>query len=611
MYNNRLQLKTEPPGSKTNNDLYASLRRRVFSGERNVSPLELSEIFLKLAQSQSCGKCVPCRIGISKIILLLEKLRKGQGTAADIELIEKTAAVIADSADCAVGYNAAEVVLGAIDTYWANLSSNENNTTAQCYHEAVRCTRDCPAHVDIPAYVALCGQERYEDAVRLIRKDNPFPSVCGLICEHPCEKHCRRGIIDNAINIRAIKRAVVDKAGPTPLEAVAEASGKKVAVIGGGPAGLTAAYFLTLMGHAVTVFEKRKKLGGMLRYGIPNYRLPDRYLDQDIDNILRYGVKVELESEVGQKVSYQDLRKEFDSVLVTIGGHGSKFLDIPGEDSEGVISAVKLLSDIGDGIFPDFSGKNVVVIGGGNVAMDAVRTSIRLGAATVKCVYRRRVADMPALPEEIEGAVAEGAEMIPLYAPVRINCNEAGQVQELIVQPQIVGAYKDGRPVPKNANLPEESFPCDIVITAIGQAIQSDYFGNQGIELHYDMLKTDRTCAISNIPGVFAGGDCVFGPATVIKAIEAGKVSAANIDNYLGNPHPVTVAIEIPPASPKIMKAWGRVVNRERQAFERKNDFNLIELPLSDEEIAQECNRCLRCDHYGQGNLIAGRMIKW
>ena len=611
MYNKRLQLKADPPGTKTNNDLYASLRRRVFSGERNVSPLELSEVFLKLSQSQSCGKCVPCRIGISKILALLENLRQGAGSEKDIALIKDTATVIADSADCAIGYNAAEVILSAVDTYLENLRDNENNAVASAYHEAVRCTRDCPAHVDVPAYVALCGQKRYEDALRLIRKDNPFPSACALICEHPCEKHCRRGIIDDAINIRAIKRAVVDNAGPTPLEAVAPPTGKKVAVIGGGPAGLSAAYFLTLMGHEVTVFEKRKKLGGMLRYGIPSYRLPDDYLDRDIDNILRYGIKTEMESEVGQKVSYQDLRKEFDSVLVTIGGHGSKVLGIPGEDAQGVISAVKLLSDVGEGVYPDFSGKDVLVIGGGNVAMDAVRTSIRLGAKTVKCVYRRRVADMPALSEEIEGAVAEGAEMIPLYAPVRIISDGEGKVKELIAQPQIVGEYRDGRPVPKNAALPEVGFKCDILITAIGQAIQSDYFGAQGIELHYDMVKTDRSCAVSNLNGIFAGGDCVFGPATVIKAIEAGKVSAANIDNYLGNPHPVSVDVDIPAASPRIMKAWGRVVNRERQAYERKSDFKLIELPLSDEEITQECNRCLRCDHYGQGTLIDGRMIKW
>jgi len=218
---------------------------------------------------------------------------------------------------------------------------------------------------------------------------------------------------------------------------------------------------------------------------------------------------------------------------------------------------------------------------------------------------------MPALPAEVEGAIAEGAEMVPLYAPVRVVCDEKGRVKELVTQPQIVGEYRDGRPVPKNANLPEKSFECDVIITAIGQSIQSGYFGAQGMKLQYDMLETDLSCAVAELPGVFSGGDCVFGPATVIKAIEAGKVAAASIDDYLGQPHPVAVAIDIPPASPNIKKAWGRVVNREREAFERKTDFELVELPLSDEETAQECSRCLRCDHYGHGTLIDGRLVKW
>jgi NADPH-dependent glutamate synthase beta subunit-like oxidoreductase len=607
----RLHLKTAPPASETLNNIYASFSRRVSSGDRGICPLELTGIFLKLCQSQSCGKCVPCRSGLGRIAALLEGIDKGSGSEKDIELIKKTAGAVADSADCAIGYDAANAVLDAVETYSADLKKHAKNASCMSKHEAVRCVTDCPAHVDISGYIALCGQQRYEDALRLIRKDNPFPSTCALICENPCEKYCRRGIIDDSINIRAIKRSVIEKAAALPPETVAPASGKKVAVIGSGPAGLSAAYYLALMGHEVTVYEKRKRLGGMLRYGIPAYRLPDKYLDADIDYILSHGIKTVMGVEVGGDLSFADLTGKYDSVFVTIGAQGSKSLGIPGEDSKGVLSAVKLLSDIGDGEYPDFSGKDVIVVGGGNVAMDAVRSSIRLGAKTVKCVYRRRVIDMPALYHEIEGAVAEGAEMLPLYAPLKLLADAEGQVKEMIVQPQIVGEYKAGRPVPLKARLPEKSIKCDIIITAIGQGIQSDYFAKQGMKLQWDQIATDLACVVTEMPGVFAGGDCVSGPSTVVKAIEAGKVAAANIDVYLGGEHTISVNVKIPPASMKIKKAWGRVVCRERESFERRRDFDLVELPLSDEETAQECARCLRCDHFGLGTLKDGRMEKW
>ena len=608
---NRLFIKTAQPGESTIEDIYAGLRRRVAAGERGVCPVDLTAVFLRLCQSQSCGKCTPCRVGLDRMTALLEGMLGGHGKADDIRLLRKTAAAIADSADCAIGFEAAKVVLGCIETYYKDFDMHITTGSCMTKHQAVRCAWNCPAHVDIPGYIALCGQGRYADAIRLIRKDNPLPSTCALICENPCEEFCRRGIIDEAVNIRAIKRAVVECAGEVPPESCAAPTGKKVAVIGGGPAGLSAAYYLSRMGHKVTVFEKRKRLGGMLRYGVPFYRLPDKYLDYDINAIIAAGVETVMNTEVGKDISFEDMREKFDSVLITIGAQGGKKLKIPGEDGSGVISAVKLLSDMGDRNPPDFKGKNVVVIGAGNVAMDAARTSIRLGAKSVRCVYRRRVADMTARKEEIEGAVAEGVEILTLRAPVRIENDKDGKVTALIVQPQIIGEHKIGRPMPRNANKPEERIGCDVVLIAIGQAIESEYFKGCGLKLDSDMLRTELSCAVPGMSGVFAGGDCTFGPATVIRAVEAGKVSAANIDNYLGFSHHITLEFEIPPAPHSHKVECGRVTSVEREALERKYDFDILELPMSDEETTQECSRCLRCDHFGMGTLRDGRVFQW
>ena len=607
----RLFIKTAQPGESTIEDIYTGLQRRVAAGERGVCPVDLTAVFLRLCQSQSCGKCTPCRVGLDRMTKLLEGMLGGSGTAEDIKLLKKTAAAIADSADCAIGFEAAKVVLGCIETYYKDFEVHITTGSCLAKHQAVRCAWNCPAQVDIPGYIALCGQGRYADAVRLIRKDNPLPSTCALICEHPCEAYCRRGIIDEAVNIRAIKRSVVDKAGGVPPEGRAAPTGKKVAVVGGGPAGLSAAYYLTLMGHSVTIYEKRSKLGGMLRYGIPLYRLPDEYLDYDIDTILAAGVETVMNTDIGTDVVFEDLRGKFDSVLITIGAHGHKRLNIPGEDSNGVLSAVQLLSDLGDGNPPDLSGKNVIVIGGGNVAMDASRSCMRLGAKSVTCVYRRRVADMTALAEEVEGAVAEGVDMLTLRAPVRIEADENGNVAALIAQPQIIGEYKAGRPSPRKADKPEERIECEAVVVAIGQAIQSEYFYGCGLQLNYDMLKAELSCEVPGMPGVFAGGDCTFGPATVIRAVEAGKVSAANIDRYLGYSHQITLDVEIPHAPHYHKSASGRVTSMERAAYERKNDFEIFEQPMSDEEMRQECSRCLRCDHFGMGTLRDGRVYQW
>ena len=467
--------------------------------------------------------------------------------------------------------------------------------------------------MDIPGYVALVSEGRYADAVKLIRKDNPFPTACAYICEHPCEARCRRGMIDDPINIRGLKKFAVNNAGTVPNPPCAPDTGKRVAIVGGGPGGLSAAYYLRLMGHSVTVYEQQKKLGGMLRYGIPSYRFPREKLDEEIASILSTGIEVKLETTIGKDISYNDLRKQYDALYLAIGAQTDKKTGIPGEDSQGVISAVEMLRGIGDDIMPDFTGKKVVVIGGGNVAMDVTRSAIRLGAEKVSCVYRRRQADMTALAEEVEGALAEGAELLTLQAPVRIEADENGHATALWVQPQIIGSVgRDGRPRPNKADCPEVRIPADLILVAIGQGVETHYFEEGGVPVRRGSFLAEEDSSLDTQEGVFAGGDCVTGPATAIRAIAAGKVAAANIDEYLGYNHVITTDVQIlPPPRLNNLPPHGRVTIGEREASERKKDFACIECEMSLEEATTEATRCLRCDHFGYGSFKGGRIDRW
>ena len=607
----RLRITPWENSQRTVDDLYADMERRISAAPCGNCPVELTSAFLKLCLAQSCGKCVPCRIGLDRLAALLDQLLDGQGSQADLDTILRTAQSIVDSADCAIGFEAAQMVLDGYVAFQDDYLAHVTQGSCTANFKSVPCVELCPAHVDVPGYISLVGEERYDDAIRLIRKDNPFPSVCGLVCEHPCETHCRRTIVDSPLNIRGIKRFAVDHAGEVPAPPRAPSSGKTVAIVGGGPSGLTAAYFLSLMGHTVTVFERKPKLGGMLRYGIPSYRLPGSYLDRDIDTILSTGVSVRVNCEVGTDVTLEELRRDYDSLYLAIGASLHKGLGIPGEDAKGVLSAIEMLDITIRSVKPDFTGKHVVVVGGGNVAMDATRTAVRLGAASVKCVYRRRLSDMTALPEEIEGAMAEGCEVLPLKAPVRIETDDDGAVTALVVQPQVIGEVRGGRPAPRKADQPEERIACDVVLMAVGQVVDSKSFAQAGVPTDHNNIVTADDGSVPGLEGVFSGGDCVSGPATVILAIEAGKVAAASIDEYLGFHTDISANLDIPPAPFRLKHATGRVDLTEREANWRKNDFELMENCMSEQEMAQECSRCLRCDHYGHAGFKGGRLIKW
>ncbi|MDD5874233.1 MAG: NAD(P)-binding protein [Clostridia bacterium] len=609
----RLKIATKNVAGQTVERLYKDLERRIVASPPGICPVDLALNFLRLCHAQTCGKCVPCRVGLGQLADYLNQVLEGEATMETLGEIEKLAKVISNSADCAIGYEAANMVLrglqGFRDDYVAHI---KNGKCTNHITQAIPCVALCPAGVDIPGYIALVNEGRYADAVRLIRKDNPFPTACALICEHPCEARCRRSMFDTAVNIRGLKRFAVDNAGVVPAPPCAEATGKRVAIVGGGPSGLSAAYFLSLMGHKCVVYEMKSKLGGMLRYGIPNYRFPRERLQEDIDCVLSTGVEVKYNTKIGENFSIKDLREQYDAVYIAIGAHNDKKIGIEGEDSNNVMSAVELLDNIGNDNIPDFTGKTVAVVGGGNVAMDCVRSAVRLGAKRAIIAYRRRKEDMTALPEEVEGALEEGCELMELSSPVRIEADENGNAVALWVKPQIIGRMDEwGRARPSDSSKPEVRVACDIVIVAIGQGIESRHFEEAGMPVKRGNITAMDDGEIINIPGVFAGGDCVTGPATVIRAIAAGKVAAANIDEYLGYNHLISVDIDIPAASHADKPACGRVNLTNVPADERKCSFDHIECGMTLEEAKQESSRCLRCDHFGYGNFKGGRAEIW
>ncbi len=594
-------------------NMRSQLVQRIAANPPGVCAVEQTLSMLKLCHAQSCGKCVPCRDGLGMLENIMEEILDNKGTPESLELLKRTAQNIRLSADCAIGFEAANMVLKSVETLEEDFQSHViQHRCVQSFEQPIPCVELCPANVDIPGYIALISAGRYGDAVRLIRKDNPFPTACALICEHPCEKRCRRKMIDDAVNIRGLKRYAIDNASPdsAPTPSCCPSTGKRVAVIGSGPSGLTAAYFLQLMGHQCTVFEEKKYLGGMLRYGIPSYRFPRERLQQDLDAILSTGIEVRTNTKIGTD-ELAALRKEYDAVYIAIGAHTGKKVGLEGEKCGNVISAVDMLRTIGDGEYPDYTGKKVIVIGGGNVAMDCARTAIRAHADSVGVVYRRRQEDMTAQAAEIESAIAEGVELITLKAPLRIEANESGNVCGLWVKPQMIGAVKNGRPAPKDANKPEEKIECDMILVAVGQDIVSGPFAEYGIPVNRGRIQADRTGGIRNVNGIFAGGECVSGPATVIRAIEGGKVAAANIDEYLGYSHPITCDVDIPEPLLNDKAPSGRANLREREAWDRKRDFDGVELPMSSEEAQEEASRCLRCDRHGCANLRGGRKKIW
>ncbi len=585
-------------------------RSRINSYPPGMCPLVLYRSILQMSMNQSCGKCVPCRDGLVEVERLLDSVLSGDADANTPERMRALCEMIVQTADCAVGVVAANTVLDSLSEFADEYESHINRR--RCIENVVQtvpCMTLCPAHVDVPGYIALIREGDYAGAINMIRDRNPFPTACAMICEHPCERKCRRSIVDAPINIRGLKKYAVDQVKAcdvgTPQPNVP--TGKRIAVIGSGPSGLTCAYFLALMGHGVDVYDEHEKPGGMLRYGIPEYRLPKARLDEDIGAILRAGdITLHCGTKVGRDVSYADIRSGHDAIYLGLGAQLGNKMPMDGAEAPNCVSAADFLQSVAGGNAPELTGKRVVLIGGGNVAMDAARTAVRLGAATVH-VFTRKRDDYTALQSEIESAMQEDVRFRTLLSFLNIETNrESGMVQAVWLQPEIVGPYdKFGFVTTEHSSAYPYRFLCDYLIMAVGQ--RSDLTAFPDLPAERGRISADETCRVDGADGVFSGGDCVTGPSTAIRAIAAGQVAAFNIDEYLGYHHKVACDAAAPDATPNNCVPTGRCEIEERDPFERRRDFKHVECPMTDEEAAREASRCLRCDVYGCGSMEGGR----
>ncbi len=460
------------------------------------------------------------------------------------------------------------------------------------------CQVACPLHMDIREYVDLAAQGRLMEAMQVIRSGNPFPSICAYICAHPCEEACRRGQVDKPVAIRALKRFALEFGGDRMIEVEAETTrSERVAVVGSGPAGLACAYYLRKLGYPVTVFEAHSEVGGMLRVGIPRYRLPREVLDVEITRLTKMGVEIR----TGTRVVSLDLVFDlgYRAVFLTVGAHQSLRMGIEGEDGAGVVDGATLLRELNLGLTPAL-GERVAVVGGGNVAMDAARSAVRLGVPQVSVLYRRTRAEMPADPREVEQALEEGIEFQYLVAPVRVRTRER-RPEVTCVRMELGEPDQSGRrrPVPIAGSEFIERY--DTLVTAIGQAPQvpDDFHVRIG---RGSTIQVDPVTLSTNRAGVFAGGDAVTGPSTVVEALAAGRTAAGRIDDYLNHRYPLAPSDseeewmgDLLPETVATIRTTGRLEPPVLSREERTAGFAPVELAYDCQTATNEARRCLRC----------------
>jgi NADH-quinone oxidoreductase subunit F len=564
----------------------------------------LARFFLEFLVDESCGKCPPCRIGTRVMLNLLDRITRGEGSTADLDTLESLGQHIRQTSLCGLGQTASNAVLSTLRHFRAEyLEHIEEKHCRACSCPGLvtaPCSHACPAGVDVPRYVRAIAQERFGDAYLIVRERIPLPSVCGHVCFAPCELRCRRSQLDEPVAVRALKRAAVEQgAAAEPLDrALPPPTGKRVAVVGSGPAGLTAAYYLARKGHQVTVLEELSEPGGMLRWGIPAYRLPPEALRTEIDRVI---VSAGVEIHTGVHVeSLAALKAQgFDAVFVAIGAHQGMRMDIPGEDDPAVYEAVDLLRRVAAAERPDM-GRHVAVVGGGNTAVDAARTALRLGVDRVDLLYRRSPQEMPADPAEVAAAVEEGVRLRFLTLPTEVHRHD-GQLELRCVQMRLGAADESGRRRPEPVPGSEFSLPVSSVIVAIGQRPAVPALLEVAVERRGRAV-VDRASLACNEDGVFAGGDFVLGPATVIDAIAQGRRAATAIDRYLGGSGEIDetfVASEDLEALPPLGEGDDMVHRTHPVATEvpsRRRSFAEVEMAYCVDEAVREASRCLRCD---------------
>ncbi|MBN2040192.1 MAG: NADH-quinone oxidoreductase subunit NuoF [Spirochaetes bacterium] len=573
--------------------------------------VDVARYFLEFVQEESCGKCVPCRVGTKRMLEILERICSGMGEEEDIDRLIELGNEIRDTALCGLGQTAPNPVLSTIRHFrheYEDHIKNKHCEAGVC-PGLVRapCQSACPASVDVPGFVSLVGEARYEEALRLHRERNPFAAICARVCFHTCEDKCRRASLDDPVAIRSIKRFMVDQEvviqHPTVKENK-ENENRKIAIIGAGPSGLSCAYFLARLGYKPDVFEAGPRPGGMMVQTIPAYRLPRETLAREIRMIESLGAVIHTEQKLGEDFTLEELKaKGYEAVYVSVGAPEGLHMGIPGEDANGVVQALPFLQKYN--IRGSVSvGKNVVVIGGGNAAIDAARTALRLGAESVSIIYRRGQDQMPAYDEEVEEALNEGVKLCALNQPVEFLKDDAGNVRAVKCLPMTLGDFdRSGRRAPTAGKAEPVEYTADQVIVAIGQRLDSKViFGDADIEKNdHGFIKTDPVTGETSLPCIFAGGDMADGPSSVVEAIASGEKAAVGIDMMLSGENRAfwryeqEIKTDYDPDSDPV--PYPREKIRVLPNNRRRHNFDEVELPWNEAVARRQAHRCLRCDY--------------
>jgi NADH-quinone oxidoreductase subunit F len=572
--------------------------------------VDVARFFLEFVQEESCGKCTPCRVGTKRLLEILERICEGQGKEGDIERLISLGEQIKETALCGLGKTAANPVLSTIRHFRVEYEEHirEHKCRAGVCAGLVRapCQSACPASVDVPGFVSLVGEKRYADALKLHRERNPFAAACARICFHTCEEHCRRSTLDSPLSIRGVKRFMVEQEMIIQVPECKEDeknAARKIAIIGAGPAGLSCAYFLARLGYKPKIFEAASRPGGMMAQTIPSYRLPREILAREVRMIERLGVDIQCDQKLGTDFTLQSLKEEgYDAVFIAVGAPEGLKLGLPGEEAEGVLEAMTFLRDYNiRGSVP--VGKHVVIIGGGNAAIDAARTAARLDAETVTVLYRRTREQMPAYEEEIEEAEAEGVKLQVLTSPEEIIV-ENGKVIGIRCKPMELGAFdRSGRRRAVAGEDEDFMVPSDQIIAAIGQRVDlPSLTGEYSLNIQRNgYLATDALNKGTSEDWIFAGGDVASGPASVIDAVADGEKAAAGMDQFLsGKDHAFWREEKLnntsfdPDAEPVSYE-------REKQPLipveRRRCNFDEVEQPWDEATAVRQAKRCLRCDY--------------
>jgi len=568
--------------------------------DENTCMVDMARFFMDFVQQESCGKCVPCRVGTRHMLDILTRICSGEGQEGDIERLEQLGREIKAASLCGLGQTAPNPVLTTIQYFREEYE--EHIRLKRCRASACEtlapapCSHACPAGVNIPQYVALVAEGHADAAVDTIRRRNPFVSVCGRVCDHPCESRCRRADLDEPLAIRALKRFAADHARKGSALLAPPATGQPVvAIVGAGPAGLSCAYFLALMGRPSVVFEAESIPGGMLALGIPEYRLPKSILASDIDYILRHGVELRTSTPVK---NIADLKSQgFRAVFLATGAQKGRPLGVEGDTVEGVLDSLAILRARGLGKTPHL-GKQVVVVGGGNAAVDAARSAVRLGAEKVTILYRRTREEMPAYEEEIEEALKEKVVLHELAAPKRVLSQDGKCTGIEAIRMRLGDADDGGRRRPEPVAGSEFVIACDTVLAAIGQAPSTEAAATVA-PAPGKVVPVDMATLATSVPGIYAGGDVTSGGGTVIEAIANGQRAACSIDRYLGGkgqlPPDVTFSLRRP-TEEEAMASTERPREPMLAAAKRKGTFDEVVRGLTPAKACKEAGRCLRCD---------------